>query len=313
MMINPSTAEPERWGPMSRGQALARGLTPSQLRNKGVDHPHRDCYVWGERATMLADRCAVALAVLPQGAAFSHFTAAALWELPLPRTDQPRLDSPLHITVPSGSVVPSIRGVRGHGQLLPQAHLAATDGLPVTGVARTMLDLASGLVLDALVVVADAALSRRLCERADLDQVIAWATRRRGIRRLSEALDLAHAGSRSPKETELRLVLVRAGLPMPEPNADVTDADGGWIANVDLLYRRHRIALEYDGRDHGGEDRRLTDLRRRNLLERAGYYLLAYSAPDLRRPWSIESDVRHAFAVQSARLGLPDPSRHPPR
>ncbi len=65
--------------------------------------------------------------------------------------------------------------------------------------------------------------------------------------------------------------------------------------------------LEYDGREHGIEERRVTDLRRRNLLVRAGCYLLVYSAADLRKPWSIEADVRHAFAVQSARRGLPTP------
>ena len=213
----------------------------------------------------------------------------------------------LEVTVPASSVIPSIRGIRSHGQLLPEQHCTTIQGLPTTNPARTLLDLAPALGTGALVVLADAMLAREGCTPEDLREVADWGGRRRGVRRLREAIELASTASRSPKETELRLLLVRAGLPLPEGNIDVFDENGGWIACVDLFYRAYRIVLEFDGRDHGFEQRRVTDLRRRNLLLRAGYYVLAYSAADLRRPWSIEADVRHAFAVQSARLNLPSP------
>lgn len=180
--------------------------------------------------------------------------------------------------------------------------------VPLTTPARTLLDLAATAHPDELVVLIDAALASGGTRAAELDQVAAWAARRRGVRRFREAVTLAHPGSRSPKETELRLILVRAGLPCPVPNDHVYDEFGGWIATADLLYGEHRIVLEYDGRDHAREERRLADLRRRNLLERAGYFVLAYSAADLLRPWSVVADVRRAFAVQSARLGLRDPT-----
>jgi len=156
--------------------------------------------------------------------------------------------------------------------------------VPLTTPARTLLDLAATAHPDELVVLIDAALASGGTRAAELDQVAAWAARRRGVRRFREAVTLAHPGSRSPKETELRLILVRAGLPCPVPNDHVYDEFGGWIATADLLYGEHRIVLEYDGRDHAREERRLADLRRRNLLERAGYFVLAYSAADLLRP-----------------------------
>jgi hypothetical protein len=307
-MDNPFAYEGAPGLAVSRSEALAYGLTGAKLRNVGVDHPHRDCYLLDGPASSLAERCAAARTVLPQSAVFSHATAATLWGWPLPGAMVPGESDPVQVTVPAEAVVPSIRGVRGHGQLLPEVHRAVVRGLPTTSPPRTLLDLAAVLGNDALVVLADAMLARAGCTLEDLAEVAAWGGRRRGVRRLREAIELASTCSRSPKESELRLLLLRAGLPAPEPNAAVFDEHGGWIAEADLFYREHRIVLEYDGRDHGREERRLADLRRRNLLMRAGYYVLTYSAPDLRRPWSIEADVRHAFAVHSARLGLSNPT-----
>jgi Protein of unknown function (DUF559) len=294
---------------VSREDALAAGWTPKQLRGPRVGHPYRDTYLLDDPLLTIDDRCRVALSVLPPTAVVSYRTAAQLWRLPLPTYRLPIGLEDLHITVPAPQVVPAVRGIRSHGHDLPAGHLGVVRRIPVTSVPRTLLDLAGTMRPDHLVIVIDAALAGRLTTLGDIDDIAGWAGRRRGVRRLREAAGLAHAGSRSPKETELRVVLVRAGLPWPEPNADVHDEGGGWIATADLLYRTHRIVLEYDGRDHGREERRLADLRRRNLLERAGFFVLAYSAGDLVRPWSIEADVRHAFAVQSGRLGLPDPTR----
>jgi hypothetical protein len=289
---------------MTRAQALASGLTASQLRNVGVGHPHRDVYLLDGPARELAERCAAAATRLRDLAVFSDGTAAALWLFPLRlrRVDSPRLD----VTVPPYLTVPAIKGVRGHARRLPPSHVTTLGRIPVTTAARTLLDLAAVLSADELVIATDAALAARSSSLPELRELEAWAGRRRGVQRLRDALDLANPDSRSPKESELRLLLVRSGLPAPEANAHVHD-EGGWIATADLLYRSHRLVIEYDGRDHGREDRRIADLRRRNLLERAGYFVLTYSSGDLRRPWSVSADVRHAFAVQSTRLGVANP------
>ena len=294
---------------LTREQALAGGLTPAQLRNRDVRRPYRDRYVLDGQPLSRAEQCRVALSVLSPAAVISHSTAAALWRLPLPSSLAGTAFDPIDVSVPAGTVVPAVRGLRAHGHDLPAHHLAQLRGIAVTNAARTLLDLAPMVGADSLVVLADAALAGRRCSLAEIDEVISWARRRRGVRRLREAVELVHPGSRSPKESELRLILARAGLPVPEPNQAVYDVGGDWIATGDLVYRLYRIVLEYDGRDHGREERRVSDARRRNLLERAGYYVLVFTAADLRRPWSIEADVRHAFAVQTARLGLPDPTR----
>jgi hypothetical protein len=77
----------------------------------------------------------------------------------------------------------------------------------------------------------------------------------RGLRTLRAALEWIRPGSESPKETELRLLLVRGGLPEPELNGDVFGPDGAFIGRGDLLYRHFKVLVEYDGSQHA-DDRR---------------------------------------------------------
>lgn len=52
-----------------------------------------------------------------------------------------------------------------------------------------------------------------------------------------------------------------------------------------------RLAIEYDGDNH--RERLVTDNRRQNRLQRAGYTLLRYTAPDVYgRAGAILDDVR---------------------
>jgi hypothetical protein len=243
-MINSSEdrARPSRL--VTRGEALDAGWTPKQLRRRSVDHPYRDRYLLDGPPSTFPERCLVALSVLPSGSVISYGAAGRLWRLPLPTYRLPSADEAVHVTVPVGWNVPAVRGIRSHAHDLPAGHLGAVLGVPVTGVPRTLLDVAATMRSDELVVLIDAALAAGITTAADIDELAAWAGRRRGVRRLREAADLAHPGSRSPKETELRVLLVRAGLPWPEPNAHVYDDGGGWIATADLLYRGHRLVLE---------------------------------------------------------------------
>jgi hypothetical protein len=88
----------------------------------------------------------------------------------------------------------------------------------------------------------------------------------------------------SPKETELRLLLVLAGFPEPETNVDVLDDAGGWIARADLTYRAFKIALEYVGKQHANDPKQWArDIRRRELLDAAGWRTIVITARDLAR------------------------------
>ncbi|MCJ1683490.1 DUF559 domain-containing protein [Rathayibacter sp. VKM Ac-2928] len=93
----------------------------------------------------------------------------------------------------------------------------------------------------------------------------------RGARAVRHALELVREGAESRRETLLRLALAAAGLPEPELQAELVDADGR-IGRVDLLFRRWRVVVEYEG-DHHRTDRAQwdRDLIRYERLAAAGW------------------------------------------
>lgn len=64
-----------------------------------------------------------------------------------------------------------------------------------------------------------------------------------------DAARLVRPGVESPRETALRLLLLRAGLPEPVCGAEVFDQRGriGWF---DLVWREFGVIVEYDGDQH---------------------------------------------------------------
>jgi hypothetical protein len=71
---------------------------------------------------------------------------------------------------------------------------------------------------------------------------------------LRDALALVRPRTDSVKETELRLAILRAGLPEPEINVPICDADG-FIGLGDLVYRALKILIEYDGGQHREDEK----------------------------------------------------------
>lgn len=124
----------------------------------------------------------------------------------------------------------------------------------------------------------------------------------RGVRQAYRALDLSSPLAESPPESRLRLQLVLAGLE-PIPQYAVYDAGGRFLARVDLAFPAAKVAVEYDGRTvHEREDVFARDRQRQNLLVRAGWVVLRYSAADLRPAalWGIVSQIAAAVAARAA-------------
>lgn len=113
-----------------------------------------------------------------------------------------------------------------------------------------------------------------------------------GVRKARRALHLASAGSESARETYLRLMLELAAMPPLEVNVSYGD-ESGVIARLDLSWRRWKIAIEYDGRQHGlSLAQRERDIRRREQMERLGWVFIVVTAAQLARPRDIVLRVR---------------------
>src|SRR5262249_5553515 len=113
------------------------------------------------------------------------------------------------------------RGVTTRRDLLLDGETETANGIPVTTPARTAFDIGRRHRLDAAVARLDA-LAR--ATRLNLDLVSDIVGRHpgvRGLRQLESALELIDAGAESPRETYLRLLLVRSGLPKPKTQIPV--------------------------------------------------------------------------------------------
>jgi len=103
-----------------------------------------------------------------------------------------------------------------------------------------------------------------------------------GVPLTREALGLACDDSRSPKETDLKLVWVLdAGLPYPYVNKPVFDLHGNLLGYPDLFDEEAGLVGEYDGIDHKGRDRHRRDVAREQRYRDVGLEYLTVVGGDL--------------------------------
>ncbi|WP_374010616.1 endonuclease domain-containing protein [Leifsonia sp. LS-T14] len=184
---------------------------------------------------------------MPDGMFFSHTTAAALYDLPLPAGES----TALHVSAPRHRRAPRAAGVLGHRVTIAKSDIRTLRGLPVPAPVEVFCQLGSMLGHDALVVVGDALVRRKqpLTTLRALQACVHAADGRPGIRHLREAVASVRARTDSPMETTLRLAIVREGLPEPDVNYRIDIGSGG-VAHLDMAYPSRRIAIEYDGEQH---------------------------------------------------------------
>jgi very-short-patch-repair endonuclease len=303
--------------PFLVAEALRLGATRKQLRSPRFHAPVRGVRMDAARKEDVRSVAAAVGLALPPAAAFSHTTATALWDLPLP----PGVTglAPLHVSGPPGTRSLDANGIVTHVGL-PVHDVVVRRGLAVTGPDRTVADLAAlvatgghGLTETDLVVVLDAVLGARggarPYPRDRLEARVRELRGRRGVVPLASALRRSRRFVDSPMETLLRLRLVGSGFPCPVVGADVVDDDGRWLARPDLCWPDLRIAVEYDGRHHLTSARqRLNDVARQEELERLGWRVIVLFAYDVLGRWpATEGRVLQAFLDRGMRPEeLPD-------
>lgn len=164
------------------------------------------------------------------------------------------------------------KGLRTYDVLLADDERTLRCGLPVTSAERTAFDIGRRGRLDDAVARLDALGN---ATNFKPDDVIAIARRypgARGIRQLSTALDLYDAGAQSPKETWLRLLVIRAGYPRPATQIPVRSPDRRRRYYLDLGWKAHKLAVEYDGEQHRVDPKQFAyDIIRSEDLEALGW------------------------------------------
>lgn len=253
----------------------ALGVPRSRLRASDLRTPFRGTRSRAEDPP--ADLLTACLEYAPRLADhqfYSHATALALRGIPLPSGVDP---TALHVATHRPNREPRIPGIVGHRlQRRAPSYTRHPSGFLVENPVRAWRQVGYTWPHDALVAAADHMISPRhtLVDARDLEQELEEMGDMRG-HILRSALGLSRIGSESPRETDLRLMIVRFGLPEPELNQDLFDARGTFVARLDLSYRRWKVAVEYDGRQHAEDPHQFEiDTDRWDSVRREGWTLV---------------------------------------
>lgn len=168
------------------------------------------------------------------------------------------------------------------------------DGwLPVTSPRRTAIDTLMTMTPQAAESLWPWLATRRIIQRRDLLHAVRLRSGSPGVPTLLHLARISRMGAVNGGEKRFHDLLIAAGLLGWEANVPI-ERDGRVIATVDVLFRRARLAVEFDGFGaHGGRAAFVADRRRHNQLTLAGYRVLRVTWDDLvQRPDEIVAEVR---------------------
>ncbi len=241
---------------------------------------------------------ATSLASSP-AAVISHSSAAWLHGLPVRRDS---LDH-VHLT----------RSRRGGGRVHPGIHVyacpirddevAEIDGLHVTSLPRTIIDVGRHEPLPWAIAAGDAALHNRLATVDELNWQLNLAARRPGIRKARRTVGFLSPLAESPGESISRWELAMAGLPAPELQVWLPCWDSE--ARVDFFWEEYGVVGEFDGAVKYGVDLAGPDptkalsaeKRRDDGLRAHGYTVIHWTWDDLWVPARLAHMIRTGIAT----------------
>jgi hypothetical protein len=278
--------------PFIGSEALASGaLRKHELRSR-FRTVFPDVYVRREQQVTLRQRTIAAWLWSHRQGVIAGLTAAA-W-LGSKWVDE---GSPIELI---WSNARSPRGLRTYDMTLrPAEFLLASP--PVTTPQRTAFDIGRRKPVDVAVARLDALMRATRVKPSEVLEVADQHRGARGLRQLETALELVDAGSQSPRETWLRLLLIRAGLPPPTTQIPVVGEGGTKVYYLDMGWEDVLVAAEYDGEHHRLDRWQYTkDIRRSEALERLGWIVIRVVVTDTAA--AIVSRVREALAFRASKL-----------
>lgn len=226
------------------------------------------------------------------GAVLSHRAAAALWEI--------RTDSRACVDVTVVAKGRSSGSLRCHSSQIPGDERTTLDGIPVTTVPRTILDLAATATTEEVETMLREVEYRRLYDRLSLRDLLDRYPGRRGSRAVRAALERGSETSgriESPLEERFLPFLDNHRLPRPRFNAWIEA--GAHRYKVDCLWPDQCLIVELDGwESHRTRAAFRQDRARDRRLRVAGYAVthIAWSQLD-DEPEEIAADLSALLAA----------------
>jgi len=246
-------------------------------------------------------RAAGAVVLAGRGSVVSHRSAALVHDIAILG------DEPAEVTITGRSGRRGCRhGVHLYSTPMPAAHVTSRSGVPVTTVARTVVDLARTLTFAEGVVAADSALFRGLAVPVELWAAAGERRHQWGGVKAQRVVKFADASAESPLESLARVLFDEAQLPPPDLQAPIYDGDL-FIGRADFLWRRHKLIVEVDGSaKYTDPQRARAQLWRDKALRAAGYEVIHFSWAEIAtHPDQVVAAIRAALSARGPRAADP--------
>jgi very-short-patch-repair endonuclease len=260
---------------ISRSQLVALGVAKDAIRRWVAEERlyrlHRGVYAVGHEALTPKSRFIAAVYACGPGSLLSHRAAGALQGL---------LSATGVIDVTARRGRKSKAGITVHrSRNVHPDDRTEVDGIPVTSVARTLVDLADVLNERQLTRAVHQAEVLKLFDLRAIEAALARVPGRKGRHRLRRVL-VAYQPEphllRSRAERRVKALCTSYGLPKPQFNASVAGYE------VDVYWPEAKLALEFDGAEtHQTRFAFHEDRRRDRGLAAEGIQTLRVTWPDL--------------------------------
>lgn len=186
--------------------------------------------------------------------------------------------------------------VRRLAHALPTDHVVTVDGVRVTSVARTAVDVARWEDDDdKAIAMIDAICNRGKTEVRAVAAVAAAMRGGHGVNRVRNLLRWCDERADSPPETRLRLMLLRAGLPSPTPQLIIYNEFGVKITKSDLGYEEQKVAIFYDSELHRQKSNWEFDAWVNAQLTELGWIEIRVTAQMMRSPQMLIRQIASAL------------------
>jgi very-short-patch-repair endonuclease len=288
-----------QWGVVARAQLLSMAVSTAAVdawvQRGRLHRVHQGVYALGHTALRAEGHRLAAVLACGPGAVLSHRTAAAHWGLL--RTDQTRID----VTAPRGRH--GALGIRLHrSRSLDAQDTTHHQGIPITTVHRTLLDLAATARPSALERALAQSERLQLYDHRATQATIARNNGHKGAQVLKQATSRKPKWTQNEWEAEFLDLIRKAGLPEPDTNDAFHVPDYG-LCEPDFHWPQHHVIVETDGfESHGTRQAFRNDRAKDAALTAAGHSILRFTRDDA--PALALKRLRAVLARRSGGWGL---------
>jgi predicted transcriptional regulator of viral defense system len=263
-----------QWGVVSLAHLRAVGLSYDAVRSRvragRLHRLHQGVYAVGHTVLKREGRWLAAVLACGEGAVLSHRSAAAHWGLL--QSEATRTDVTTQRTRAANA---KIRLHRSHSLIARDTD--THKGIPITSVARTLLDLAATVKPDQLERALAQAEHLELYDHRAITELLARSNGHRGTAPLAEATALDPKLTKSEWEIRMLRLVRTAALPEPLVNEPLDAPDYG-ECKPDFHWPSHSVIVETDGwRTHRTRAAFERDRAKDAALTAAGYRVVRFT------------------------------------